>query len=276
MKILMCTNGQENAEMAIRFAGILFKFAQPEVTVISITRKSVEPSELDKECLRRASKILNDFGIIPKTLLREGNIVEEILKESKEGKYDMLVIGSRGYSNILAGVTEVSLGETAQQIILTVETSILVVKAPKLLNKIMICTDGSSSAEHAVHFWGKLKVLPQPRINIVNVIPEIYTRFRDFLEPVSENQLAMFGTLPGKRTEYLYRAKEILAGYGIEAKAKLREGHAAEEILKEAENDYDLIIMGHRGWKNEKKATAGRQARRVIHRAKIPIMVVKS
>lgn len=272
----MCTNGQKHAEMAIRFAGSLFKFIQPEATVLSVIRKPVEPSQLDKECLRRASKILSDFGIAPKTLLREGDIIDEMLKESKEGKYDLLVIGSRGYSDILAGVTEVILGETAQEIIASIKTSFLVAKEPMSLNKIMICTDGSPSAENAIHFWGKLKVLPQPKINIVNVIPEIYTRFKDFLEPVSENQLAMFGTLPGKRTEYLYRAKEILARYDIVAKVKLREGHAAEEILKEAEYDYDLIIMGHRGWKNEKKSTLGRQARRVILQSKIPVLVIKS
>jgi len=110
----------------------------------------------------------------------------------------------------------------------------------------------------------------------VNVIPEIYTRFKDFLEPVSKNQLEMFGTLPGKRTEYPYRAKEILASYSMEARVKLREGHVAEEILKEAENGYDLIIMGHRGWKSEKNPTLGRQARRVIRQAKIPVLVIKS
>lgn len=276
MKILMCTNGQEHAEMAIKFAGSLFRFLEPGVTVLSVSKKPVEPSELDKQWLKRASKVLSDFGIIPKTLFREGNTVEEIFKESKEGRYDLLVIGSRGYSDILVSVTEVILSETAQKIVPIIETSILIVKEPKSLNKIMICTDGSPPAENAIHFWGKLKVLPQPKINIVNVIPEIYTHFKDFLEPVSDNQLAMFETLPGKRTEYLYKAKDILASYGLEARVRLREGHAAEEILKEAENDYDLIIMGHRGRKNKKKPFLSRQARRVIRQAKIPVLVIKS
>lgn len=276
MKILMCTNSQEHAEKAIRFAGSLLKSLDPEVTLLTVNRETVESSKMNGQPLRRASKILSDFEIIPKTLVKKGHPVTEILKETIHGNYDLLVIGSRGFSDILTSVSEVILGETAQKIISAVETSLFVVKEPKTLNKIMICTDGSPHAEKAIHFWGKLKLLPQPRINVVNVIPEIYSRFKDYLEPVSENQLEMFGSLPGKRTEYIYKAKEILASYRLEAKAKLREGYASEEILKEAENDYDLIIMGQRGWKNEKKRVLGRQAIRVIRQSKIPVLVIKS
>jgi len=164
----------------------------------------------------------------------------------------------------------------AQYIIQKVETSLLIVKDPRPLHKVLICTDGSPHAEEAIHFWGKLNIPTHPKINIINVVPEIYSRFKDILEPVSETQLEMLGTLPGKRTEYLYKAKDILAKYNIQAKVKLREGQAAEEILKEEENDYDLIVMGTGGRKGDKKNTLGRQTRRVIRQAKIPVLAIRA
>lgn len=276
MKILMCTNGQEHAEKAIHFAGQLFRYIKPEVTVVTVARRLVLPSKMEERWLARAKNILESYDIQAQAKIREGYISDEIIRESHEGNYDLLVIGSRGYSEILAGVSEVILGDIAQYIIQKTEASILVVKEPKALHKVLICTDGSSQAEQAMHFWGKLNMPTQPKVNIINVVPEIYSRFKDILEPVSESQLDMLGALPGKRTEYLYRAKDILTERNIQAKVKLREGQAAEEILKELDNDYDLVVMGTGGRKADKKDTLGRQTRRVIRQAKIPLLAIRA
>jgi len=258
MKILMCTNGQEHAEKALNFAGQLFRYTKPEISIVTIVRRLVHPPKREEKWLERAKNILANYDILAKTK-----------------NYDLLVIGSRGYSEILVGVTEVILGEIAQYVIQKAKTSLLVVKEPKLLHKVLICTDGSLHAEEAIHFWGKLNLPHQPKVNIINIVPEIYSRFKDILEPVSESQLDMLGALPSKRTEYLYKAKDILGKYAVKAKIKLREGQAAEEILKEAENDYDLIIMGAGGRKGDKKETIGRQTRRVIRQAKIPVLAIR-
>lgn len=275
MKILMCTNGQEHAEKALNFAGQLFRYIKPETGIVTIARRLVRPPKREEKWLERAKNILANYDIPAETKIREGYISDEIIRESREGSYDLLVIGSRGYSEILVGVTEVILGEIAQYVIQKAEISLLVVKEPKPLHKVLICTDGSLHAEEAIHFWGKLNLPHQPKVNIINVVPEIYSRFKDILEPVVESQLDMLGALPSKRTEYLYKAKDILAKYAVEAKIKLREGQAAEEILKEAENDYDLIIMGAGGRKGDKKETIGRQTRRVIRQAKIPVLAIR-
>lgn len=275
MKILMCTNGQEHAEKALNFAGQLFRYIKPETGIVTIARRLVRPPKREEKWLERAKNILANYDIPAETKIREGYISDEIIRESREGSYDLLVIGSRGYSEILVGVTEVILGEIAQYVIQKAEISLLVVKEPKPLHKVLICTDGSLHAEEAIHFWGKLNLPHQPKVNIINVVPEIYSRFKDILEPVVESQLDMLGALPSKRTEYLYKAKDILGKYAVEAKIKLREGQAAEEILKEAENDYDLIIMGAGGRKGDKKETIGRQTRRVIRQAKIPVLAIR-
>jgi len=277
MKILMCTNGQEHAEKALNFAGQLFRHAKPDAGIVTVTRRLVHPAKTERKWLERAKNILANYDIEAKTKIREGYISDELIRESHEGNFDLLVIGSRGYSEILVGVSEIALGQIAQYVIQKAKTSLLVVKEPTLLlHKVLICTDGSPDAQEAIHFWGGLDIPVQPKVNIINVVPEIYGRFKDILEPVAQSQLEMFGALPGKRTEYLYDAKDVMAKYNVEAKVKLREGHAAEEILKEAENDYDLIVMGTGGRKGDKKETLGRQTRRVIRQSKIPVLAIRS
>ncbi|GAH29641.1 unnamed protein product, partial [marine sediment metagenome] len=199
----MCTNGQEHAEKALNFAGQLFRYIKPETGIVTIVRRFVHPPKREEKWLERAKNILANYDILAETKIREGYISDEIIRESREGSYDLLVIGSRGYSEILVGVTEVILGEIAQYVIQKAETSLLVVKEPKPLHKVLICTDGSLHAEEAIHFWGKLNLPHQPKVNIINVVPEIYSRFKDILEPVVESQLDMLGALPSKRTEYL-------------------------------------------------------------------------
>lgn len=276
MKILMCTNGGEHAEKAMSFAGQLFQYTKPETGILTVAGRLVHPPKIEEKWLERAKNILANYHIQAKTKIGEGYVPDEIIRESRRGNYDLLVIGSRGYSEILVGVSEVILGEIAQHVIQKAQTSLLVVKEPESLHKVLICTDGSSHAERAIHFWGRLNIPTQPKINIINVVPEVYSCFKDILEPVSKSQLDMLGALPGKRTEYLYKAKDILAEYNIRAKVKLREGQAAEEILKEAENDYSLIVMGTCGRKGDKKITLGRQTRRVIRQAKIPVLAVRA
>jgi len=276
MKILMCTNGQEHAENALNFAAQLFQYSKPEVGIITVIKKFADPREDEENRLQRAKTICANYGIQATTKILEGHISDEIIKEFCMGNYDLLVMGSRGYSDMLVGVTELILGETAQNVIQEAESSFLIVKEPKPIHKVLICTDGSYHAEESAHFWGKLNISTQPKVNIINVVPEIYSRFKDILEPVAESQLDMLGALPGKRTEFLYKTKDILAKYGIDAKIKLREGNAAKEILKEAKNDYDLIVMGTGGRKGDKKKTLGRQTRRVIREANIPVLAIRS
>ena len=254
------------------FFADLFGEADLQATILYV-RPTSEPVSVGESPLKEDTGMLADYGISAHPKIREGEISREILTEVNEGGYDLLVLGSRGGHELL-GIGDLLLSETADQILPHCQTSLLVVKEPKPLHKILIATDGSQDSQSAIRLWGSLKTTGEPRVNVVNVVPEIYSHFRDFLEPVSEAQLEVLGTLPGERTKYLYQAKDALAEFGMDARVRLREGHAAEEILKESQRDYDLILMGLRGRKAHKKGTPGRQTIRVIQRAKMPILAV--
>lgn len=279
MKILICTNGRKHSEDAIRFAGNLFQGLSPEVTLLHIRSSKFKT---DENFLTEEVESLNNLGIQTKskTLINK-DIVQGILKEKRRGKYDLLVLGSRGVSSIIPGISTKILGDIPSEILKHVSISTLIVKEPERIDKVLICTDGSPSAEEAVRFWGKLekmnceknKLWQSPFINLINVIPQFYSRFKDYLGPVSEKQLDIFGSLPGKRTKILYKDKKVLEEYNIEAKVKLREGHVAQEILKEAERDIDLIVIGRKG---QRKSTFGHNLIPIVQQSKIPVLVIKS
>ncbi len=272
MKVLMCANGKKESIDAITFARDLVKNISPEITLLAVRKEAA--SQIEDKWLDQAEHILEENGLKAKKKIRLGDPANQIIQECAEGKYELLVIGTCMPLEIISGITEILLDDVAVEVVYSVETSVLVVKEGKpSFNKVMICADGSPSSLQAINLWGNLKVTPQPRLNAVNVVQEIHSHFKDVLEPVGEEFLEFLGTLPGKRTQYLYEAKKILEKYNVNAKIKLREGYAGEGILKEAENEYDLIVMGQKGRENRKELVLGRHAREVVTKSKISVLI---
>lgn len=272
MKVLMCTNGKKNAEEAIAFGCNLFKGSKLNATILYVDSDTDTRS---RQHLSKARKIALTYGIKAKTKIRLGDPTIKIIKESKEGNYDIVITGYKDLTNELKNLKEIFISKVIEDITKEITTSMLVVKSPRKIKKVLICTDGSKGAERAIKFFGSLKKDFKPQVDIVNVIPEVYHRFKDILEPLVEEQLKVFTKLPGERTKYLYKAKDLLSKYGIDANIILREGNFVEEIINLSEQGYDLIITGIRGMKLHKKKTMGRQTKRIIRNVQIPILAIK-
>lgn len=63
-------------------------------------------------------------GVPVETLLREGHIVEEVLKTAREEQFDLIVMGARGVSRI----TEILLGSVSDGVMRHAPCPVLVVK----------------------------------------------------------------------------------------------------------------------------------------------------
>lgn len=80
-----------------------------------------------------------------------------------------------------------------------------------------------------------------------------------------------------KAETVLARAGEVLAKQGIQARTRLRYGHVATEIVREAEEaDYDLVIVGASQDRSlVKRLLHGSTMVRVVEHAPCPVIVTK-
>ena len=88
-------------------------------------------TELGKTAVSHAHKVLKDADEIFEgfsgkfsTVYKNGDIVDEIVKYTEEGNFDLLVMGSRG----LGAFSRTLLGSVSDKVIHHIKTSVLIVK----------------------------------------------------------------------------------------------------------------------------------------------------
>jgi len=274
MKILICTNGKKHSEEAIRFAGNLFSTFEPKITLLFIGQNSM--GELAG---RVGNEILGKFKLKADIKIKESrDIATEIVKEAEVGAYDLLVLGSRGASSTIPGVSNYVLGDIPREVIKEVKVSTLIVKEPEEVEKVLIAVNGSEASREAALFWGLVakknkRKWREQKIHLVTVVPELYNQFSDELGPLAKEQLDALSRVSNEYTRPAYQIKMALhEKHGVESRVRLREGEISEEILQEADRDYDLIVLGR---DETKRHTFGTHLASIVEQAEIPVLVVR-
>jgi len=277
MRILLTTNGKRHSEEAIRFACELFAVFNPSMTLLFVGQKSA--GEL---ATKMGSAIVGEYGLSAVIQTIEGGeVAKTIINERQKGKYDLLVVGSRGFSSTIPGVSNYVLGDVPREIVRAVKSSILIVEEPKRINKVLIAVDGSEGGERVASLWGllasqnkrKREKWENPKVNLLTVIPEDYHHFAGDHQFHTEEELLSLGRITSHYTRDLDKAKiTLLHKYEIDAEKWLKEGNVAREILKESEKAYDLSILGRDG---TKKYMFGANLLEIVEQIKIPVLIAK-
>jgi nucleotide-binding universal stress UspA family protein len=142
MKILAATDGSKYALRAVKQAAALLannkdktnsitlisvhddaglRHAQSFVGKAAITDYLREQSDKD---LKSAMKVLNDAGIKHDQMILVGKPAAEIVEAAQKGKYDLVVLGSKGRN----AVSDLLLGSVAQRVMSLSKQSVLLVK----------------------------------------------------------------------------------------------------------------------------------------------------
>lgn len=135
MKILVPVDGSEFSNKALLQACNIAKNQQSQLSIIHIIEKPtlnfLDRSEyiklvkkFGKKILSKAQKICTEQGIASKTILKEGNIVNEIIKIAKNDNYNLIVVGSKG----LGAPARFILGSVSQKLAVNSPCSILIIK----------------------------------------------------------------------------------------------------------------------------------------------------
>lgn len=141
MKLLVATDGSKNSLRGVRHAiALLKKLAEPgSITLISVhddtalrhARRFVGKQAVD-EYLRELSdadladarKLLDKAGVKHDNIIRTGHVATEIANAADKGKYDMIVLGSKGRS----ALKDLLIGSVAKRVIEIARTPVLLVR----------------------------------------------------------------------------------------------------------------------------------------------------
>lgn len=239
MRILICTDGSKYAEDAIRFGGLIAKGVKAHLTLLGVIEG---PNEMEKvrQSLERAIDLLAQEVAALETRTKMGHAAEEILSETEEREYDLVIVGSRGRR----GITRFLLGSTAARIVQHAPISVLIVKGQQpSLRRILICTGGEERGEEDIRFGGMIAQSTGAQVTILHVISQLpltpEARFED-LEATKKELLQQ--EIP--EAIHLRKGLQILKGLGVAGEVKIRRGLVVDEILAEAEEGYDLLVVG--------------------------------
>lgn len=272
MKILICSDGSDQAETTVRFGGLIAKAANAETTILGITEK---PSEEDTifESLRRARDLLKEMGVEAELIIKSGDPIEEIVKRAEETQYDLVVIGA-----IRKGTRGPFLmSAKAYKIIKAVAPPVLIVMGDRpSLKQILICSGGEKYIDAAVDFAGQIARDAHATVTLFHVMSDPPAVYSDLIRMEEDINLLLHSN--SALGQNLRREKEELEKMGVDSDVRLRHGLVLSEVLKEIKRgEYDLVVTGSSPDRSTLRTyILGNITREIVNRAECPVLVVRS
>ena len=272
MRILICTDGSQQAENAVEFGGLIAAACQAETDLLGITEHKGEEDAIF-DSLKRGQKLLKDLNVDAEAVSKVGDPVDEIVKRTEKTEYDLVVIGA--VRKGLRGPFMMS--AKAYGIIKAVEPPVLVVLGSrKSLKRILVCSGAYKYIAKAVEFVGQIAKVSGAKVTLFHVIAEPPALYADLIRLEEDVDLLLKSNSGLSQT--LRREKELLEKMGVDNELRLRHGLVTREILREVRrSDYDLIVAGSsRGRGVLVNYILGSITRELLNRANCPVLVVRS
>jgi len=150
-----------------------------------------------------------------------------------------------------------------------------------MLDKVLLPTDGSETAEEAIASTAKLCGGTSCKVTLLSGVEEpVYSAFwsdgliaPEVLMPPPEE---LREELDKRAEEMLAESAKPLRDAGLEVTPMIRFGNPATEVLQEAEDGgYDMIVMGSHGRGALGGFLLGSVSNRVTHHASCPVLIVR-
>lgn len=136
MKILVPLDGSKNAEKALIQACDLAKNYRANLTLLYVIEKAAPFNLLDRKeyhkmvrkfgdkVLKKAKETAEKRGIDPKIVMKQGNVVNEIVKLAKKENSNLIMVGNKG----LGKTARFFLGSVSGKLANNSPCSIMIVK----------------------------------------------------------------------------------------------------------------------------------------------------
>jgi nucleotide-binding universal stress UspA family protein len=224
-----------------------------------------------------------DLEIHP--LVVEGLPGAQILTAIEQYHIDLVALGTKG----LSGMKRFLLGSVSEWVLYDAPCSVLVVRGrPQgaAANNsrglhVLLAMDGSSDSREAVALLKTLKLQKSSRLTILHVVekPVVLITLAWVSAQMDATEFAEECRRTGRQAgvQLLEETQRDLMEEEIEGDTKLTEGHAADEILKAAQDfQADLIVVGSRGMTEFKRVMMlGGVSHKVVRHAECSVLVVR-
>ncbi len=208
-----------------------------------------ESHQIDQRLLQEAKDILADFNVKADAKLRQGHLVKEVIKESVEGHYDLIVVGSRALQGIRAKFESFS-----ERIIEHASIPVLVASSISELSTILLCAEGTEQSRMTVEYGRNFAKAINARITVLSVAK-------------NEKELE-------HAQEAVTYAEDILKRADIPVDTKVRVGKPIDEIEEESVN-YDLVLVGSHKFGILETLLLSSPSLDIVESSKAPTLVVR-
>ena len=269
MKILICSDGTPPADSATRLGGLLAGASRAETTLLGITEKRANERSL-RDALEAQAQSLRAHGVSPQIVIRTGEPIRQILKQTSTTTYDLVVIGSRQ-----RGTTGRS--RRTYEVVKSIPPPVLVaIGECTRLKKFLVCTGGKEFIADAVQLTGRLAVVAGASITLLHVMAEPPAIYADLVRLEEDvNQLLESNSELGIN---LRAQKEELERLGVPTEVHVRHGLVLYQVLAETRaGDYDLIVTGSSQARGViRHYIMGDLTRSILNHANCPVLVVRA
>ncbi|HWN64745.1 MAG TPA: universal stress protein [Candidatus Binatus sp.] len=272
MKILICSDGTPPADSATRLGGLLAGASRAETTLLGITEKRANERSL-RDALEAQAQSLRAHGVSPQIVIRAGEPIRQILKQTSTTTYDLVVIGSRQ-----RGTTgRYWRSRRTYEVVKSIPPPVLVaIGECTRLKKFLVCTGGKEFIEDAVQLTGRLAAAAGASVTLLHVMAEPPAIYADLVRLEEDvNQLLESNSELGIN---LRAQKEELERFGVPTEVHVRHGLVLYQVLAETRvGDYDLVVTGSSQARGViRHYIMGDLTRSILNRAKCPVLVVRA
>jgi nucleotide-binding universal stress UspA family protein len=297
MRILCAVDGSEYSQWGVQALAALAAREPETVTLLHVVDPSILPADRGRNPLavKRAMAAMEKAGALllrkteqwarvalgqavtaPHTtfqrVLAHGPIVKTITQRARRIQADLILIGSRGLSDIRGFL----LGSISRQVASIAPCSVLLVKQPlKQLAHVVLAVDDSKHSRTAARFLRSC-ILPESAVTIIvssveRPVTDLAVRYLS-LAQVAELERPVIERAMRLVTEL--RSDFLKDGYTVDTKVQMN--HVIASIVQHVEADHaDLLVIGSRPLTKNEQIHFGSVSESLLRHAPCSVLIVR-
>ncbi|MEO8456489.1 MAG: universal stress protein [Chloroflexota bacterium] len=287
-RILVPLDGSRLSEQALPLASTLAAKFGAELLIAHSTATGQHIEEDDnlgllneagrlagEQYLAATEQELSAKGLTVRSTLTRGRPHIAIARTCDLEGIDLVVMTTHGRS----GVSRWTMGSVADKVLRTTSTPLILIhptehRAPiSAIERIVVPLDGSELAEAALPYAEVLAKTLHTEMHLVRVIVPAAVLYAEEYLP---GMLPVLEEMEADAREYLAHVSKRLRSKGLKVTAEFRTGVPAHEVLEEACQPTDMVVMSTHGRSGVDRWFLGSVADAVVRHGNIPVLVVRS